>query len=194
MRPPVPWDPARQPFISFYTPTFMRPAGLARLLESVSKQTAREEIEHLVVPDHVGYGIGGGLFGRIPTYAETLRGRYVHVVCDDDVLAHERAVEQLKAFAEKHDEPPVIIVRVTKGGIEYPFCDPADPVAGQIDMCCYVLRRDVWLAHQRDYGLRYEGDFDHGRALALAGWPMAVSHIDFVEGGASMGRPEVDWR
>lgn len=194
MKQPKPL-PSEPPFITFYTPTRQRPQALAKCMRSVSRQTAVEHVEHLVLPDYVGYGIAGGLYGRIPWYAQACRGEYVHILADDDELIGERAVEDLMKFARKHGNPPVIMVGAIKNGFEYPSCNPAEePKCTQIDLGCYVLRQDVWRAYCHDYGKRYEGDYDHAKALWDAGYRPLFLDMDFVEGGASNGRPEaVDW-
>lgn len=185
---PLPTEP---PFITFYTPTYQRPAALGRCMASVGKQTAVKRIEQIIIPDHVTYGIAGGLYGRIPWYAEACRGDYVHVLCDDDELVDERAVEKLISFAEKKGYPPVIMVDVIKNGFEYPCCHPLDtPQVSEVDLGCFVLRRDIWIKHCKDYGNRYEGDFDHAMVLHNAGYPREYFNFMFVEGGASNGRPE----
>lgn len=194
MQPPKPL-PTERPFLSFYTPTFRRPTALDKCIRSVSNQTAVEHVEQLVVPDHPGYGVAGGLFGRMAWYAEALRGEYVHVLCDDDELASPTAVEQLRRFVAKMHQPPVVVVRARKGVLELPLCSIAEPpVCGRIDLSCYVLRHDVWRRHYKDYGLRYEGDYDHATALWQAGHRHEFLDMLFVVGGASNGRPEVDYR
>lgn len=190
MKPPKPLH-AEPPFISFYTPTFRRPVALSKCMQSIDRQTAVERIEQIIVPDHVGYGLVGGLFGRIPWYTGALRGLYVHILCDDDVLPDERAVEKLMKFAETKANPPVIVVGAIKNGFDYPSCDPlGEPKVTQVDLGCYVIRSDIFTMHCRDYGSRYEGDFDHALALYRAGHRHEFFDFTFVEGAASNGRPE----
>jgi hypothetical protein len=185
---PLPTEP---PFLTFYTPTFHRPFALAKCMASIEKQTARHRVEQIIVPDFVGYGIANGLYGRIPWYAEACRGEYVHILADDDELLDERAVEKVIAFAEKKMRPPVIMVNVIKGGFEYPCCNPfGPPQVSEVDLGCYILRRDIWLRHYKDYGDRYEGDFDHAVVLHEHGYRREHLDLFFVEGGASNGRPE----
>jgi hypothetical protein len=198
VKPPKPM-PTAPPFISFWTPTFRRPKSLAACIASVGRQTAAEHCEQFVLPDHIGLGLVNGLYGRMRWYYEAFRGKYVHVLCDDDELAAEDVVEKLMKFAEKKGEPPVILVRATKGGLDLPFQVPVpgqrwDPVCGQIDLSCYVLRQDIWRRHVDDYGNRYEGDYDHAVALQNAGHRLEFLDLQFVDGGASNGRPEVDYR
>lgn len=181
-----------RPFLTCYTPTYRRPAGLAACLESVRVQTAVAEIQHLVVPDHVGLGIGG-MFQQIQQYAPAVRGQYVHILADDDVLASPTVVEQVQIFAEAYDMPPVIVVSVDKAGAIYPCVpDVWPPRLGTIDLGCILTRGDVWHAHVGAYGNRYEGDYDHMAALAAAGYGAARFDVLFLRGRVSHGAPEVE--
>jgi hypothetical protein len=191
----------RQPFISFYTPTYRRPAQLANCLESVRTQTLARDCEQVVIPDHVGLGVGG-MFERVPAYAGALHGRYVHFLCDDDVLAHQQAVAQLKAVVAAEDEPDVVIVGSQKPGGMFPTRNAGPPELGGIDLGCFVVKRDLWTTYAGEYGRRYEGDFDfidrlwqQDQALPegkRARWAWH-KELHFVTGAASRGRFEGQW-
>lgn len=190
MKPPKPLQ-TTPPFLSLYTPTFRRPAQLAKCLDSVGQQTAADDLEQIVAPDHVGYGVAGSLFGRLPWYASALRGRYINLLCDDDMLAADDVVAKVRAFAETAQQPEVIVTRVCKGGRFFPMTDPlAPPVCGQMDLTSFIVRGDIWHKHIADYGLRYEGDFDHATVLYQAGYRFAFLDLLWAVGGASNGRPE----
>jgi glycosyltransferase involved in cell wall biosynthesis len=192
VRAPRPLNPS--PFVTLITPTFRRPVQLAACLESVGRQTAADQVQHLVLPDHVGHGIVDGLYGRMPWCVGAVRGRYVAVLCDDDVLAGEAVVAQVQAFADERKSPPVIVARVVKNGMSLPACPPdGPPQCGAVDMASYIVRADIWAAHAGDYGRRYEGDYDHAAALWAAGHPVAFCDALWAVGGASHGRPEVDY-
>lgn len=187
---PLPTEP---PFLTLYTSTHLRPTALARNMASVGRQTAVERIEQLVFPDHVGYGLAGGLFGRIPWYATACRGSYVAFLSDDDVLASEHAVADLERFVRKYVSPPVVLVNVKKGEHVFPRSDfPLDePEEGKIDLGSYVLRRDVFVAYKDAYGLRYSGDVDHARCLWQNGFmPKYAKDLLFAEGPLSNGVTE----
>lgn len=189
MKPPQPLNP--YPFLTLYTPTFRRPAQLARCLDSVGKQTRADEVQHLVVPDHVGHGVSAGLFGRLKTYQPAVIGRYVNLLCDDDVLIHETAVATLMEFAEAKDFPAVIVAKVQKGPFTLPMCHPeGEPVCGRVDLTSYIVRGDVWHAHAGDYKLVYEGDYWHALALYRAGHRFAYCDLLWAVGAQSNGRPE----
>lgn len=179
------------PFLTCYTPTYRRPTQLAACLESVRTQTLVAEIEQIVIPDHVGLGIGG-MFQQIQRYAAAVHGQYVHVLADDDVLASPQVVESVRAFAVAQGHPPVILVSACKGGATYPSSAEAwPPVCGAIDLGCIVTRADVWAAHVHQYGNRYEGDYDFMAAVAGAGHAAARWDGLFLVGGVSQGQPEL---
>jgi len=178
------------PFLSLLTPTYRRPAALARNLSSVRGQTAVADIEQLVVPDHVGQGVVGMLTTVPLRYGAALTGRYVAVLGDDDILASPDAVARLRAFAERAEWPGVIVVRVFKSGLDLPLGPHWPPVCGCIDLACLVVRRDLWLAHLGDYGARYEGDYDFAAALHRAGHDAAYCHVVFAACDVGKGQSE----
>lgn len=183
--------PASAPFLTLYTCTYQRPTLLARCLASVSAQTAADDLDQLVIPDHVRYGVGPSLYGRIPWYASAVRGKYVNLLCDDDVLVSDTAVEELREYATKLGFPPVISVIVEKNGRTFPACDLSQgPVCGAVDLTSYIIRQDIWQKHVADYAPIYEGDCHHAKALWAAGYGVAFLPLLWARGGAMNGRPE----
>lgn len=178
------------PFLTLYTPTYRRPKGLAACLASVQAQTAVSEIEHLVIPDHVGVGIEG-MYARVPDYVDAVHGEYVHLLADDDVLAGPDVVARVKAFAEDRGFPPVILVKALKGALELPFGSIWPPVCSHIDLGCIITRADVWKRHAGDYGKVYEGDYLFAKALFDAGHRAEFLPMRFLVGAVSRGMPEV---
>lgn len=178
------------PFLTLYTPTYRRPQGLAACLESVRRQTAVEAIEQIVIPDHVGIGIHG-MYARIQDYAPAVHGQYVHVLCDDDVLASPTVVAEVQAFAEAMNHPPVILVRAQKGQATYPVGTPWPPSCGSIDLGCVITRADVWRDHASNYGHNYEGDYWFMKALSDFGHRAASCDLLFSVGAVSRGAAEV---
>ena len=177
------------PFITFYTPTYRRPQALARCLASVQAQTAVEAIEQIVIPDHLGIGIGV-MYRRVPSYAGVVHGSYVTFLCDDDVLASPTVVEQVRAFAVQQDYPPLILVGTEKGGQFWPADPPWPPRVGHIDLNCAIVRADVWKQHVYDYGNSYEGDYAFLRALHTGGVLATWCDVLFSTGAVSRGVPE----
>jgi hypothetical protein len=171
------------PFITFYTPTYKRPDLLGRCLASVEAQTAVRDIEHIVIPDHVGLGVGG-MYKRVQHYAHAVHGRYVHILADDDVLAAPTVVESVQSFAKAHGDPEMIIVKSEKPPHVYPDKAPWPPIQGHIDLGCLIARNDVWRRHVQAYGHpgRYEGDFDFADAVWAAGHKAVFCDLLFVRG------------
>jgi hypothetical protein len=180
-----------EPFITFYTPTYKRPQALARCLASVAAQTAVADIEQLVVVDHVGQGVAG-MFARVPTYVDAVHGLYIHMLADDDELAAPDVVETVRAFAQTHDYPKLILVWTVKGGCRWPLGPPWPPRLARIDLNCAIVRRDVWRDHAYAFGWRYEGDFDFLNALHVDGVSAAWCDLLFSTGAVSRGRPELN--
>lgn len=181
------------PFLTFYTPTYQRPLQLARCLQSVADQSIVEEIEQIVIPDHIGRGVGG-MYAQVPSYVSAVHGEYVHFLADDDVLADTTVVEELQLFVREYADPPaVVIVHVVKGGLNLPIRYEGVPVQGCIDLGCFVVRGDIWreFAGKGAYTQRYEGDFDFGVALWDAGHAFVYNpELLFMHGAISKGKPE----
>jgi hypothetical protein len=179
------------PFLSILTPTFRRPQALARLLESVRGQTLAAEVEHLVVPDHVGQGVVGMLTTVPRRYGPALHGDFVVLLGDDDFIPTPDAVEHLKAHVEAAGRPPVVVVRAFKSGLDLPVGPPWPPTCGLIDLACLVVRRDVWLPRTAEYGARYEGDYDFAAALHAAGYEALFVPVVLSVCAEGHGRAEV---
>jgi hypothetical protein len=177
------------PFLTLYTPTYKRPQALQRCMASVESQTLINEIEHLIVPDYVGLGIGG-MYQRVPSHAPAVNGRYVHFLADDDVLASPSVVEQVQQIAQDHGNPALILVRVIKGGLSLPGPEPWPPIEGAIDLGCMIVRSDVWKAHAHCYGNRYEGDADFAIALHKSGVREVYADLLFMVGAVMHGAAE----
>lgn len=182
-----------EPFLTFYTPTYKRPAGLARCLASVAGQTAVADVEHLMVADHCGVGVDG-MYGRIPRYVDAVHGRYVHVLSDDAVLASPTVVGELREFVETAGHPACVVVR-----IEYepfgilPNAPMNPPRLGHVGLSCLVVRRDVWadLTRAGAWGLCYEGDFEFAHAAWKAGHAWTSCPVLFVRERQGAGAAEV---
>ena len=143
-------------FMTFYTPTYKRPLGLARCKASVAAQTD-SDYQHLVIEDTVGIGIDG-VFRDVPKYHDQLQGEYVYFLCDDDVLTDPNMVRDLKRFVQDHDHPDVVMARATIGPYMFPGpeCWQAAPVVGGVTLSNWIVKRAVWEAVP--YGAYYEGD------------------------------------
>ena len=193
MKPKKPL-PTGRPFLTIFTCTYQRPKGLEACLKSVARQTLAHEIEHIVLPDHVGVAPNDAVYGRLPKYVDAVHGEYVHVLGDDDVLADDRVVERLKRFAERNFNPPVIVLKCKKGEQVYPKTELHGTIKeGDIDLCCLVIRQDVWAKTISEYAPDYKCDWDYFE-LVSDGWDLENFNCLFAQGAVGGGRPEaVDW-
>lgn len=177
------------PLLTIYTPTYRRPQGLARCRESVAAQTAVARVQHLVIEDTVGLGIDG-MYAAMPQHHDAVRGQWVYVLSDDDVLPDPLVVEEFARLAEATDAD-VIMAHAQIGPFVYPspHCWQAPPEQGHVTLSNWFVRREVFV--RVPYGARYEGDYDFiagcwARGLRFAWWPRLVC----VAAGWSRGAPE----
>lgn len=176
------------PFLSVYTPTFRRPRLLAECCSSVDAQT--RFVDHVIVPDEIGVGIGG-MYRLIREHAHRPVGRYVQVLSDDNVLVDDRVAEELEREAIAHDLPDVVMVRGDINGTRQPVNWNTEPVLTKIDLSCFIVRRDVWVANADRWGERYEGDFDFIHHLWVSGFRFHWwDRLVFRALQISYGRPE----
>lgn len=160
------------PILTIYTPTYRRPGMLANCRASVEQQTARADVQHLVVVDEVGVGISG-MYEEIPRRVPEMLGQYVYVLQDDDVLDDDEVVARLREVVAQQNLPAVVICRNRKWDRVYPLAERwrLRPFVGAIDLGSYIVRRDVFARHANDFGKRYTGDADFIIRLWDAGWP-----------------------
>lgn len=154
-----------KPFLTFYTPTYKRPRLLENCRASVRQQSL-DEWEQVIIPDEIGIGVGG-MFGQVQHHVQLVRGDYVYLLQDDDVLADAHVVRDLKTTAKSYDYPAVVMVKNVKRGNVYPTPEAwgREPREGLIDLGSYVVRSDIFKRHASDFGQRYAGDFDFILAL-----------------------------
>lgn len=176
--------------LTIYTPTYRRPQGLARCRASVAAQRAAAHIQHLVIEDTVGLGVGG-MFAAIPQHHGRVAGQWVYVLSDDDVLVDPFVVTEFAAFVAAHPEAAVVMAHAQIGSVRYPSddCWRARPREGGVTLANWFVRREVFVSVP--YGHRYEGDYDHiaacwDRGHVFAWWPRLVCRA----AGWGRGAPE----
>lgn len=153
--------------LTFYTPTYRRPRGLARTKANVAAQSSHDW-QHLIIPDEVGIGVVG-MFRAIPEHHAEIRGEYVYFLSDDDELIDPHLVRDLCTFADDHDRPDVIMVKaqIRNWTFPTPDCWEAAPVLGCVTLANWIVKRAVWTSVP--YGHRYEGDYDFISAVWASG-------------------------
>jgi hypothetical protein len=144
-------------FLSVYTPTYKRPFMLALCQASVQNQTV--PVEHVIVRDKVGLGVGG-MYGDIRNHAERVTGDYVMVLSDDNVLLDARFAEDLEYIVGEAERPSVVVFRGQTGPTLQPAAWCCEPIETMIDLSCFAVERETWQANAHRWGERYAGDFD----------------------------------
>lgn len=179
------------PLLTIITRTFGgRPLGLAANVASVERQARRDEIQHLIVVDSEGRGVGWAQENL--RHVRDIRGDYVMLLDDDDLLVVDDLIQGLER--QVADSPEVVIVQMDMGGgniVPSGSHWQSQPEHSTIACSCYILRRDVWNEHVADFTPTYDGDFNFIDAVWKCGhpfvwWPRVVSRI----GRVSHGQPE----
>lgn len=158
-------EPMRLPFVSFVTRCYERPAQLLRCLTSISRQTDAD-YENVIIVDEVGAGVeAANGFYDLPENRARVRGQYVHLIDDDDIISDTEFVATIKDIATQNGMPEVIVIRVKHpNGIILPtrkMWMKSEPIGGHIGGSSVVVRRDIWLQHIHCFGDDevYWGDF-----------------------------------
>lgn len=179
------------PFLTIYTPTYKRPSYLKRCVESVQGQTVYPiAIQHIIVEDTVGVGVAG-MYAEIANHVDEMKGDYVYILQDDDILAADDVVERLMIFVETRDLPGVVICRNTKRGVKLPVIWRSEPVKGWIDLGNYVTRIDIFAGNVHAFGKEYAGDYPFIRKLWEDGIRFAWLDMLLAQAQATgEGKPE----
>ena len=106
-------------------------------------------------------------------------------------LASDDVVKRLIGFARDRGCPDVVVARSSKNDVWFPkHAQDVEPAEGEVDLCSFIVRRDVFAAHVGDFGARYQGDYDWALALRRAGRLHERMEMLFACGRNSNGRPE----
>lgn len=169
-----------------------RPGFYAQHMASLESQTC-QDFEHLVIVDDVGRGISWAQ-QQLPAHAAYVRGDYVQVLNDDDVLAGPRVVATIQAEALQSGAE-IIVHRTDSqeiGIIPDAVSWLHGPVCGHMSDADVTVRRDVWLKYVDAYQSgRYEADYEFLRRLWAGNY--RVRWLDMITVRClrvSRGRPE----
>jgi glycosyltransferase involved in cell wall biosynthesis len=155
-----------QPFLSVYTPTYRRPKALAVCKDSVARQTI--PVQHVIIPDDVGIGIGG-VYAEVPKHARKVKGTYVLFLSDDNYIIRDDFAERLREIVQREGYPDVVVFKNDIVGCIQPVAW-REVQYGNIDLSCFVVERKIWQKHAGDWGHHYAGDFDFISKLYLTGY------------------------
>lgn len=154
---------------------------------SVANQST--PVEHVIVEDTVGLGVGG-MYQDIRHHAFKVTGEYVMVLSDDNILTDPHFALDLEKIAWEHDRPDVIVFKGVTGNTVQP-AHWGEPIETKIDLSCFAVAHDLWVEYADRWGDRYEGDFDFVRALWDDGYEFCWwDRLAFKALQISAGRPE----
>lgn len=133
---------------------------LANNIASLRAQT-NQNFEQVCLLDEVGYGIGES-YRRMAALGDRIKGNFVFILDDDDMLIRPTFVADLQDIAVA-ENPDVIMLRMDHGplGILPNKHWGKRPHQGDIGCSAYVVRREIWQAHAHAMQSgHYASDFD----------------------------------
>lgn len=163
-----------QPFLTLITRCCWRPKMLSKAIDSALAQTSKDfEIVFIVDKNKRGVRWANQQFAE---NKHRIDGQYVYTLDDDTFLPSKYFVAKLKQVAEANKYPDVIMVKGSRPQLS-PKILPKDTVWGHRERlkitstngACFVTKRQAWLDHCEDYGLRGSGDWNFMSALKSDG-------------------------
>lgn len=144
-----------------------RPILLKRCITSVIDQTRADLIQHYIIHDDEGKGVGWAN-RQLAEHAEHYTGDYVQILDDDDWLAYPQFAAELGKIVIQQDRPDVIVCKMDLCGRTLPTSAVWQrfPVRGHIAFPNVIMRRDVFWGHKGTIPNGPCGDF----ALFAAIW------------------------
>ncbi|QDT95560.1 glycosyltransferase family 2 protein [Gimesia aquarii] len=148
-----------------------RPQGFENLRQSIEEQTSIG-IQHVLLHSPGQIGISGA--NRLLATDEAvsrIKGDYVQVIDDDDVLSSPDYLDQLQTFIVSQGFPDWILVRGKINEREYPtpWGPKWKPVLGTVACFCIITSRRLWQEHHQAWGVDKCGDWNYAKALWDAG-------------------------
>lgn len=180
------------PFLTVITRTYKRPNLLANNQRAFAEQTD-PDYEQIIIRDEVGVGVAAANV-RLRGTAGCVRGEYVLVIDDDDIVVDPGLIADLKRLAVTR--PGVIMVRWDHGprGVlpaEEWFEHGGVPPKAGVGGGAPIVRADVYRALCHTWGNAYDGDHDFVSSVLTCGQPV-VWHNKVVCAvqQIGLGRPE----
>jgi predicted O-methyltransferase YrrM len=147
-----------RPFLSIITRCYKRPKLLEINVKSVDAQSD-QDIEHLLIQDNRGVGIGGAnqSFFRLRDLVE---GQWVYILDDDDRLVYPDFVKELKKIVRQHDPQVVMVkVEVERPGYILPDTWENRPILNRIRSLNYIVKSALWKRYISHFAKPAAGDF-----------------------------------
>jgi hypothetical protein len=142
--------------------------------------------------DEIGRGIEWS-HTNMATACPQIKGDYVLVLDDDDLIVVKTCIAELKQAAASGADVIMLKMQIVPGFIvpEDEFFH-APPVVGHIGISSFVVKRDLWIANVLHFEPVYHGDY----TFIAAVYPQAeqIVYLDRVmcstQDGNHHGRPE----
>jgi hypothetical protein len=154
-----------KPFLSIVTRHYYkRIEKLKKHIQSVISQNDND-YQHIIIEDFEGIGSHKAnlMFSQ---NKEKVKGKYVFMLDDDDVLITPDFVKDIKRIAEENYFPEIIFIRMDRSEAEAPMI-PTDLVWNEkkmhinhIGTSCFVVRGDVWMDNIHNFTAEQTGDFE----------------------------------
>lgn len=135
-------------FLSIITRCYKRPVALRRNQLSVGKQMCGN-YEQIFLVDEIGLGIKAADERMAIEASALIRGEYVYILDDDDLLIDNQFVAHIHAIARSHD-PDIIMVKSDNGRLGIlPGAETweREPQPGRVSVLNYVVKAEVWKRH-----------------------------------------------
>lgn len=140
---------------------------LSTNIESVLSQSC-QDIEQIFLVDHTRQGIQVA-DRALHEHQDQVQGRYVYVLDDDCILTNDLFVESVRDVVDQDDDIDVVMVK-SRRPPGPPSMQPIVPTSkawdsqtlyhGACNCLCYVIRRELWIAHIKQFGVKpWGGDF-----------------------------------
>lgn len=149
------------PFLSIVTRHYYKRPNMYKLCcESVDRQKD-QDLEHIILRDDIGVGFAraNGFFYE---NRDKVKGDYVFMLDDDNVLITDDFVTDLKEIVKIHS-PEMIFIRNLIDGVLYPssrYVWGKDKlIINHIDTANVVVKKELWQKHIINFLQRKAGDF-----------------------------------
>lgn len=162
------------PFVSFITRKYKRPNGLRKNVASLMAQKGDVGFEQITIEDPVGYGLHAAN-ASFSLVRHMIRGKWVHLLDDDDFLVNPNFVKRIKEIDEKHSPDVIVFRMIIKTGswdnyYPSPVCwEQKKPILAHIGGSCFVIRDKLFRKFISHFNQPRCGDFYFINALYQSG-------------------------
>lgn len=152
------------PFLTIITRRYRgkRPNLLSQHDSSKKSLTHQDKIQYIYVDDPIGQGMhrANAVFEKV---APWVKGKYVHLLDDDDFYLYREVVPDLMDKAKGNPEVIYFRMIILNGAFNNIYPSPnvwgRVPIIAQIGGSCFVVRTDMWKKHIHHFNKQRCGDF-----------------------------------